>query len=123
MDGTSTREAIAFMLMGYFQPVARAELGNFLGTPKATSKICSKMRGRLHSTSPCSLTAHQRPRCWRRLCRLAAILRAAATRGCRRESGCSNYTPIGPIRVDVARPLDPRPGDYPVVFYVSIGQP
>ena len=36
-------EAIALMLMGYFQPVARAELGNFLGTPKATSEICSKM--------------------------------------------------------------------------------
>ncbi|MCL2385716.1 MAG: BamA/TamA family outer membrane protein [Alphaproteobacteria bacterium] len=33
------------------------------------------------------------------------------------------YTPIGPIRIDIARPLDPRPGDYPVVFYVSIGQP
>ncbi|VTZ52529.1 conserved hypothetical protein [Methylocella tundrae] len=37
--------------------------------------------------------------------------------------GLLYYTPIGPIRVDVARPLDPRPGDYPVVFYVSIGQP
>ncbi len=37
--------------------------------------------------------------------------------------GLIYYTPIGPIRVDVARPLDPRPGDYPVVFYVSIGQP
>ena len=33
------------------------------------------------------------------------------------------YTPIGPIRIDVARALDPRPGDYPIVFYVSIGQP
>jgi translocation and assembly module TamA len=37
--------------------------------------------------------------------------------------GLLYYTPIGPIRVDVARPLDPRPGDYPVVLYVSIGQP
>ena len=37
--------------------------------------------------------------------------------------GLLYYTPIGPIRVDVARPLDPRRGDYPVVFYVSIGQP
>ncbi|PNG25043.1 hypothetical protein CR492_15450 [Methylocella silvestris] len=37
--------------------------------------------------------------------------------------GLIYYTPIGPIRVDVAKPLDPRPGDYPVVFYVSIGQP
>ena len=37
--------------------------------------------------------------------------------------GLIYYTPIGPIRVDLARPLDPRPGDYPVVFYVSIGQP
>jgi len=37
--------------------------------------------------------------------------------------GLLYYTPIGPIRADVARPLDPRRGDYPVVFYVSIGQP
>jgi len=37
--------------------------------------------------------------------------------------GLLYYTPIGPIRVDVARALDPRPGDYPFVFYVSIGQP
>jgi translocation and assembly module TamA len=37
--------------------------------------------------------------------------------------GLLYYTAIGPIRVDIARPLDPRPGDYPVVFYVSIGQP
>ncbi len=37
--------------------------------------------------------------------------------------GLIYYTPIGPIRVDIARPLDPRPNDYPVVFYVSIGQP
>ncbi|SFK41071.1 translocation and assembly module TamA [Methylocapsa palsarum] len=37
--------------------------------------------------------------------------------------GLIYYTPIGPLRVDVARPLDPRPDDYPVVFYVSIGQP
>ncbi|WP_395666488.1 autotransporter assembly complex family protein [Methylocella sp.] len=37
--------------------------------------------------------------------------------------GVLYYTPIGPIRVDFARPLNPRSGDYPVVFYVSIGQP
>jgi translocation and assembly module TamA len=37
--------------------------------------------------------------------------------------GLLYYTPIGPIRVDVARPLAPRRGDYPVVFYVSVGQP
>jgi translocation and assembly module TamA len=37
--------------------------------------------------------------------------------------GLLYYTPIGPIRVDVAHALNPRPGDYPVVFYVSIGQP
>jgi translocation and assembly module TamA len=37
--------------------------------------------------------------------------------------GLLYYTPIGPIRIDVAHGLDPRPGDYPVVFYVSIGQP
>jgi translocation and assembly module TamA len=37
--------------------------------------------------------------------------------------GLLYYTPIGPIRIDVAHALDPRPGDYPVVFYVSIVQP
>jgi translocation and assembly module TamA len=37
--------------------------------------------------------------------------------------GLLYYTPIGPIRLDVAHALDPRPGDYPFVFYVSIGQP
>lgn len=37
--------------------------------------------------------------------------------------GLLYYTPIGPIRVDIAHGLDPRPGDYPVVFYISIGQP
>ncbi|WP_131119045.1 autotransporter assembly complex protein TamA [Lichenihabitans psoromatis] len=36
--------------------------------------------------------------------------------------GLMYYTPIGPIRVDVATPLTPRPGDRPVVLYVSIGQ-
>ena len=29
---------------------------------------------------------------------------------------------IGPIRVDVAAPLNPRKGDKPVALYVSIGQ-
>jgi translocation and assembly module TamA len=37
--------------------------------------------------------------------------------------GLLYYTPIGPIRIDIAHALDPRRGDYPVVFYVSIGQP
>ncbi len=37
--------------------------------------------------------------------------------------GLMYYTPIGPIRIDVARGLNQRRGDYPVVFYVSIGQP
>jgi translocation and assembly module TamA len=37
--------------------------------------------------------------------------------------GAIYYTPIGPIRLDLARPLNPRHGDYPVVAYISIGQP
>jgi translocation and assembly module TamA len=37
--------------------------------------------------------------------------------------GAIYYTPIGPIRMDIARPLNPRPGDYPLVSYISIGQP
>lgn len=36
--------------------------------------------------------------------------------------GLRYYTPIGPIRVDVAAPLNPRKGDKPVALYVSIGQ-
>lgn len=32
------------------------------------------------------------------------------------------YTPIGPIRLDVAVPLNPRSGDKPFQFYISIGQ-
>ncbi len=32
------------------------------------------------------------------------------------------YTSFGPIRLDVATPLDPRPGDAKVGVYVSIGQ-
>jgi translocation and assembly module TamA len=36
--------------------------------------------------------------------------------------GLMYYTGIGPIRVDVATPLTPRPGDRPVALYVSIGQ-
>ena len=31
-------------------------------------------------------------------------------------------TIIGPIRFDVAAPVDPAPGDDPVQLYVSIGQ-
>ncbi len=47
------------------------------------------------------------------------------TRGDTRMSaglGLRYYTGIGPIRLDVAFPLNPRPGDQPVVLYVSIGQ-
>jgi translocation and assembly module TamA len=36
--------------------------------------------------------------------------------------GFRYYTSIGPIRVDVAAPLNPRKGDKPVALYVSIGQ-
>ena len=36
--------------------------------------------------------------------------------------GLRYYTGIGPIRLDVAFPITPRPGDQPVVLYVSIGQ-
>jgi translocation and assembly module TamA len=32
------------------------------------------------------------------------------------------YTPIGPVRLDVAAPLNKRPGDSPVQLYLSIGQ-
>nr|WP_204215977.1 autotransporter assembly complex family protein [Microvirga pudoricolor] len=36
--------------------------------------------------------------------------------------GLRYYTAIGPIRLDVAAPLNRRPGDKPVALYVSIGQ-
>jgi translocation and assembly module TamA len=36
--------------------------------------------------------------------------------------GLRYYTAIGPIRADVAFPLERRPGSGPVAFYVSIGQ-
>ncbi|WP_112662832.1 autotransporter assembly complex protein TamA [Microvirga flavescens] len=36
--------------------------------------------------------------------------------------GLRYYTPIGPIRLDVATPLNRREGDKPVAIYVSIGQ-
>jgi translocation and assembly module TamA len=36
--------------------------------------------------------------------------------------GLRYYTPIGPIRLDVAAPLNPRKGDKPVAIYISIGQ-
>ena len=36
--------------------------------------------------------------------------------------GLRYYTAIGPIRVDLAAPLNPRKGDKPVALYVSIGQ-
>lgn len=36
--------------------------------------------------------------------------------------GLRYYTPIGPLRLDIATPLQPRDGDPPVQIYVSIGQ-
>ena len=36
--------------------------------------------------------------------------------------GLRYYTAIGPIRLDVAAPLNPRKGDRPATLYVSIGQ-
>ena len=36
--------------------------------------------------------------------------------------GLRYLTPIGPIRLDVATPVDRRHGDSPVAIYVSIGQ-
>ncbi len=37
-------------------------------------------------------------------------------------AGVRYYPGFGPIRFDIATPLDPRPGDSPVQVYVSIGQ-
>jgi translocation and assembly module TamA len=36
--------------------------------------------------------------------------------------GLRYYTPIGPVRVDVATPLNPQDGDSPVQLYIGIGQ-
>lgn len=36
--------------------------------------------------------------------------------------GLRYYTAVGPIRVDLAAPINRRPGDRPVALYVSIGQ-
>ncbi|MES1151009.1 MAG: BamA/TamA family outer membrane protein, partial [Dongia sp.] len=36
--------------------------------------------------------------------------------------GLRYYTSFGPIRADIAMPLNPRHDDDPVAFYVSIGQ-
>ena len=36
--------------------------------------------------------------------------------------GLRYYTPIGPLRLDVATPLNPRRGDKPVSLYLSVGQ-
>jgi translocation and assembly module TamA len=36
--------------------------------------------------------------------------------------GFRYYSPIGPIRADVATPLNPRSDDEPIAFYISIGQ-
>lgn len=36
--------------------------------------------------------------------------------------GLRYYTPIGPLRLDIATPLQPRDGDPPIQIYVSIGQ-
>ncbi len=37
--------------------------------------------------------------------------------------GLRYFTPIGPIRVDVAFPIDPRPSDSDFQLYIAIGQP
>ena len=37
--------------------------------------------------------------------------------------GARFYTGFGPVRIDIATPLNPQRGDPRVVFYVSIGQP
>lgn len=36
--------------------------------------------------------------------------------------GLRYFTPVGPVRVDVAAPLEPREGDSPVALYIGIGQ-
>ena len=36
--------------------------------------------------------------------------------------GLRYYTAVGPIRVDVATPLNPRPGDKSWALYIGIGQ-
>lgn len=36
--------------------------------------------------------------------------------------GFRYYTPIGPVRLDVATPLNPKDGDPPLQVYISIGQ-
>ncbi len=36
--------------------------------------------------------------------------------------GLRYFTPVGPVRVDVATPLDPSDGDSPVALYIGIGQ-
>lgn len=36
--------------------------------------------------------------------------------------GFRYYTPVGPVRLDVATPLNPNDDDPPVQFYISIGQ-
>ena len=36
--------------------------------------------------------------------------------------GLRYFSPVGPIRIDVATPLNPRHGDDPVQFYISLGQ-
>lgn len=36
--------------------------------------------------------------------------------------GLRYYTPIGPLRLDVAAPMQPKAGDPPVQLYISVGQ-
>ncbi len=36
--------------------------------------------------------------------------------------GVRYFTPVGPLRVDLATPLDPSSGDAPVQLYIGIGQ-
>jgi translocation and assembly module TamA len=37
-------------------------------------------------------------------------------------AGVRYYTPIGPVRLDLATPLDKRPQDSPIQLYISLGQ-
>jgi translocation and assembly module TamA len=37
-------------------------------------------------------------------------------------AGLRYFTPVGPIRLDWAVPLDRRPGDSPWQIYLSLGQ-
>jgi translocation and assembly module TamA len=36
--------------------------------------------------------------------------------------GLRYYTPVGPVRLDVAVPINPQPGDSKYGVYISLGQ-